>query len=102
MSKFSYRLWFPQLNLHGDCFDKICEKCLDKIEAKLEDGFCLPTTVTVDTRTGLNLKFDFSMYPVDLCEECVQAFRTWFDSLPYVHFNENSVELWRNTKEETT
>ena len=99
MSKFLYRLWIPQANIHGECFDKICEKCQNKIEEKLEDGFVLPTTVSIDTSIGLSIKFGFSMNTLELCKTCEKEFREWLDCRPYFSFNNEQIQLWKSTKE---
>ena len=100
MSKFLYRLWIPQARIHGSDFNKICPKCQDKIEAEIEDGFYLPTTVAIDTSVGFGLKFGFSMHQLELCEDCAKAFKQWLDSQDYFHFNNDPIELWRNKKDE--
>jgi len=92
-------LWIPQANIHGECFDKICETCQNKIEAKIEDGFYLPTTVGIDTSIGLGLKFGFSMSLLDLCDKCAKTFKEWIDSRPYFSFNNEPIQLWKSIKE---
>lgn len=98
MSKFMYRLWIPQAGIHGSDFNKICEKCQDKIEEAIEDGFVLPTTIGIDTSMGLSLKLGFQFGSVDLCKECAKKFKEWLDSQEYFHFTNEQLELWRNTK----
>lgn len=100
MSKFLYRLWFPQVGIHGTSFNKICDQCQDKIEEAIEDGFVLPTTVSIDTSMGLDIRFGFQFATVDLCKKCAKTFKEWVDSQEYLHFNNKNVELWRNIKEE--
>jgi hypothetical protein len=100
MSKFLYRLWIPQVGIHGSDYNKICEKCQDKIEETIENGFVLPTTVQIDTSMGLSLTFGFHYGSIELCQDCAKNFKTWLDSQEYLHFNNKQIELWRNTKEE--
>ena len=100
MSKFLYRLWIPQAGIHGEVFDKLCEKCQDKIEKVIEDGFVLPTTVSIDTSIGFSIRFGFSFKTVDLCDECARKFREWLDSQDHFHFNDKSIELWRSKKDD--
>jgi len=99
MSKFLYRLWIPQVGIHGSDFDKICEKCQNKIEENLEDGFVLPSTVSIDTSIGLSIKFGFSMTTLDLCSNCAKAFKEWIQSQEHFQITNEPVQLWRNKKE---
>jgi len=100
MSKFMYRLWLPQVGIHGSVFDKICEKCQDKIEEIIADGFVLPTTVSIDTSIGLSIRVGFRFGTIDLCDKCAKKFKEWIDSQEYLHFNDEQVALWRNSKPE--
>lgn len=100
MSKFMYRLWLPQVGIHGSAFDKICEKCQDKIEETIADGFVLPTTVSIDTSMGLSIKVGFQFETIDLCDKCAKKFKEWIDAQDFLHFNHEEVALWRNSKPE--
>jgi len=103
MSKYIYRLWFPMVNVHGSDFNKLCEKCQQKIEDKINDGYVLPTTLSIDTSIGMNLTFGFSMGSVELCKKCASNLKEFLDSAEFLSFGKHeSIQLWRNLKEEAS
>lgn len=101
MTKYLYRLWFSMVGTHGSDFNKFCEKCQDKIEEELEDGFVLPTKVGIDTSIGIQIKFGWKWRNFEPCKECQDKLRKFLESTDFLKLgNPNDhIELWRNKKE---
>ena len=104
MSKFLYRLWLPSANIHGEVFDKICPKCQDKIEEHLNNGFLIPTKVSVDTSMveteGILLNIGSSLHSIAFCPDCTKAFVEWLSKQNHLTFGKGEPELWRSTRDE--
>jgi len=87
---------------HGSCFDKFCDKCQDAIEEKVNDGFVLPTKISIDTSIGINIKFGFSIKDFEPCEKCQKKIIAFLEKADFLQFGtEQSIRLWRNQKDET-
>jgi len=100
MSKFLYRLWFPMVSYHGSDFNKFCEKCQDRIEAILEDGFVIPTSISLDTSIAISIKFGFSFKTFEPCENCQKELENFLESANFLRFGtKESIQLWRDKKE---
>lgn len=102
MTEYFYRLWFPMVGIHGSDFNQLCDKCQAKIEEELNDGFVLPTTLSIDTSIGVSLKFGFKVFgTLELCKDCQKAIKEFFASAKYMKWGtKKSIELWRNIKDE--
>jgi len=103
MSKFLYRLWFPMVSYHGSNFNNFCEKCQDKIEAILKEGYVIPTKISLDTSIGISINFGFRIKHFDPCKECQQELKDFLETADFLRFGtKKSIQLWRDKREEAS
>lgn len=101
-----YRLWLPQVNIHGDCFDQLCEKCQEKIEKAINAKLVIPTEphmhITPDDVTlllGYSQSSSMGGVEIEFCKNCEVAFKKWIDAKS-LSISDASIELWVSSIDE--
>jgi len=100
-----YRIWLPQVSIHGDCFDKICEKCQRKIGRTIGDKLVLPTNPALIIHDEVTITFGYTDYgslsgkEVTFCPNCTNTFKEWLDKNE-LHISNESIELWVSNLED--
>lgn len=101
-----FRLWLPQVNIHGDCFDKLCQKCQAQIDKVINEKLVLPTNpgIVIDDDEvilllGYSQPASISGTEVIFCKDCTAAFKRWIDE-KNLHISNAPIELWISNEDE--
>ena len=94
-----YRLWIPQVGIHGSCFDRICDKCQKKIAKEVQNKLVLPTRPSIVVTDEVTILFGYSAFgsisgvEVELCKTCNATFKKWLDANS-LNISNEPIELW--------